>query len=593
MRSSAARERKRNRLSIILLAGLIVIGLAAGIISNVLESRESKEASSATVAGDETITEINGAAQIDSMPLIEDRSIYDADDPDSIVHFYVTVRYGSEAKGTNHTFSEVNNVVRFADGAHADIEVYADALVQVGDENGPVEGMLGFGETKSNATIRIRGNTSTAAKVKSYKLSINEDAGSWRGQTNIALNKHAYDPTRLRNKLYFDILKEIPEIPSVRTQFVVLHVKDETSGATEFENYGLFTQAEVPTKRYLKNHGMDSSGYLYKVISFNWEKNELIKNIDDPEYDAAAMDTVISNRGREDNQKLIDLIEKVNDSSLDINYIIDTYFDRENYVSWLAYNILMGNIDTMMQNYYLYSPLNGNKWYIIPWDGDAALKSEEWNITNGKNNYADWQCGISNYWSILLHQRFLKYASNREELANKVDELYSWLNGDYINTKVKEYSRITESYVYAMPDILHLGVTPEDRKLILNSLSIDLEKNYEKFVANLNALMPFWIYEPIQEENEIIFRWGDAYDFSAKNITYHLQVSKYPDMSSTIINAEGLTMLSYTASSSVFEPGNYYIKITAHSADGRMTEACNFIQLEDNKYFSVMEFIVQ
>lgn len=592
MRSSAVRERKRNRLSVLLLVGLIVIGLAAGVLSFFTEG-ESKEASSSMVTSGDSELSVDGAAQIDSMSVIEDRSVYDADDPDSIVHFYVTVRYGSAARGTNHTFAEVNNVVRFADGAHADVEVYAEALVQVGDENGPAEGMLGYGETKSNAMIRVRGNTSTAAKVKSYKLSLDDDAGSWRGQTNIALNKHAYDPTRLRNKLYFDILKEIPEIPSVRTQFVVLHVKDETAGATEFENYGLFTQAEVPTKRYLKNHGMDGSGYLYKVISFNWEKNSLIKNIDDPEYDAAAMDSVISNRGREDNQKLIDLIDMVNDTSVDINYIIDTYFDRENYVSWLAYNILMGNIDTMMQNYYLYSPLNGNKWYFIPWDGDASLKTGEWYIVNGENNYAQWQSGISNYWGIILHQRFLKYASNREELAEKVEELHSWLNEEYISKKAAEYNRIVENYVYSAPDILHLGATPEIRQEIIDSLSTEIENNYNKFIDSLSSLMPFWIYEPVKENGQIIFRWEDAYDFAAKNITYHLQVSEYPDMRDTIIDAKGLDVLNYTASDTLFGKGSYFVKIVAYSTDGRTVEACNMVQIEDEKYFGVMEFIAE
>lgn len=590
MKRSVVREKRRNRLSILLLTGLIVLGLAAGGISVLLEERKSKEVSSVSISGDVTETITDGVEQIDKMSIIEDQSIYDADDPDSIVHFYVTVRYGSEAKGTNHTFAEVNNVVRFAEGAHADIEVYADALVQVGDENGPLEGMLGYGETKSNATIRVRGNTSTAAKVKSYKLSLDEDAGSWRGQTNIALNKHAFDPTRLRNKLYFDILKEIPEVPSVRTQFVVLHIKDETSGETEFTDYGLFTQAEVPTKRYLKNHGMDSSGYLYKVISFNWEISEAIKNLDDPAYDAAAMEAVISNRGREDNQKLIDLVRVVNDTSVDINYVIDTYFDRENYITWLAYNILMGNIDTMMQNYYLYSPLNGNKWYIIPWDGDASLKLEEYVIVNGKDNYAHWQCGISNYWGVNLHQRFLKYASNREELEKKVEELYSWLNGKYLSEKVTEYNHIVEPYVYSMPDFLHLGATVEERKSILDSLSADLDNNYAKFKQSLNALMPFWIYEPIQENDTVVFQWGDAYDFSAKNITYHLQVSAYPDMRNPVIDVAGLEALTYSVSNDKFLGGTYYTKVVAYSSDGRMTEACNFISLDDEKYFSVLEF---
>ena len=257
---------------------------------------------------------------------------------------------------------------------------------------------------------------------KSYKLSLNDSAGLWRGQSNIALNKSAFDATRVRNKLYFDQAKNMEHVPSLRTQFVRLFIKDETAGATQFEDYGLYTQAEVPTKKYLANHGLDRSGFLYKAIGFNWEPNELIRNFDDPELDVEAMDTVISCRGREDNSRLLEAMDAVNDMSRDINEVMDTYFDRDNYMEWLAFNLLMGNRDTTMQNYYLYSPLNGSKFYFIPWDGDASLMRYESSIEDGQP-VADWEWGISNYWGIILHQRFLKNDKNREDLQAVVEVL--------------------------------------------------------------------------------------------------------------------------------------------------------------------------
>lgn len=257
---------------------------------------------------------------------------------------------------------------------------------------------------------------------KSYKLSLNDSAGLWRGQSNIALNKSAFDATRVRNKLYFDLAKNMEHVPSLRAQFVRLFIKDETAGATQFEDYGLYTQAEVPTKKYLANHGLDRSGFLYKAISFNWEPNELIRNFDDLELDVEAMDTVISCRGREDNSRLLEAMDAVNDMSRDINEVMDTYFDRDNYMEWLAFNLLMGNRDTTMQNYYLYSPLNGSKFYFIPWDGDASLMRYEASIEDGQP-VADWEWGISNYWGIILHQRFLKNDKNREDLQAVVEVL--------------------------------------------------------------------------------------------------------------------------------------------------------------------------
>lgn len=535
---------------------------------------------------------LSGTEQLDAMTVIDDKSVYSADDTDSIVYFYVTVRYGSEARGTNHTFTEVNSAVRFMDEAHVNNDVLAEALVQVGDKNGPKEGMLGYGETRSNATIRIRGNSSSTLPVKSYKLKLDDGAGLWRGQSNIALNKHAFDPTRFRNKLYFDILKEIPEVPSLRTQFAILYIKDETAGETEFKNYGFYTQVEVPTKKYLKNHGMDSSGYLYKMISFNWEKNDAIKNFGDPDFDLAAMDNVVSCRGREDNTKLLKLIDMVNDLSIDINDIIDTYFDRENYITWLAYNILMGNVDTTMQNYYLYSPLNGNKWYFIAWDGDGALCHRQSVMMGTDKNNADWEVGISNYWNVILHQRFLKYASNRKQLAEKVEELYGWLNKDYIAAKAEEYNSIVEQYVTQMPDLLHLRYTIEERNTIVDTLAEEVKYYYEKFQSSLTALMPFWGYQVVNEAGLLRFSWGEAYDFSAKPVTYTITISKYPDMSEPIFTEKTNSSLFYEADLSAFSTGTYYWTVLAENEDGNQVSLANRVTLDEKYYPGVAEFYI-
>lgn len=569
--------------------GIFVLFIIAFLLIGGCGNRETMEQGSP----DATPTQIvSGTEQLDAMTVIDDMTVYSADDLDSIVYFYVTVRYGSEARGTNHTFTEVNSAVRFMDETHVNNDVLAEALVQVGDKNGPKEGMLGYGETRSNATIRIRGNSSSTQPVKSYKLKLDDGAGLWRGQSNIALNKHVFDPTRFRNKLYFDILKEIPQVPSLRTQFAILYVKDETAGETEFKNYGFYTQVEVPTKKYLKNHGMDSSGYLYKMISFNWEKNDAIKNFGDPDFDLAAMDDVVSCRGREDNTKLLKLIDMVNDLSIDINDIIDTYFDRENYLTWLAYNILMGNTDTTMQNYYLYSPLNGNKWYFIAWDGDGSLGHRQSVMKGTDKNNADWEVGISNYWNVFLHQRFLKYASNREQLAKKVEELYSWLNKDYIAAKAKEYNSIVEQYVTQMPDLLHLRYTIEERDTIINSLTEEVEYYYEKFQASLTALMPFWGYQVVNEAGMLRFSWGEAYDFSAKPVTYTITISKYPDMSVPIVAEKTSSSLFYEADLSAFSAGTYYWTVLAENEDGKQVSLANRVTLDGKYYPGVAEFYI-
>ena len=519
--------------------------------------------------------QIAGTADIDGA-LREDKSVYAEDDPDSVVYFYVTVRYGSEARGTNHTFNEVNNAVRFADSTHVDTQVYADALVQVGDENGPVPGMLGYGETDSNATIRIRGNSSTLMPQKSYKLSLNDEAGLWRGQSNIALNKHAFDATRLRNKLYFDLAQNLSDVPSARTQFVRLFIRDETSGATQFEDYGLFTQVEVPTKKYLANHGLDRAGYLYKVISFNYEPNDLIKNFDDPDFDLTAMDTVISCRGREDNTRLLEMIEAVNDTARDINEVIDAYFDRDNYMQWLAFNILMGNRDTTMQNYYLYSPLNGSKFYFIPWDGDASLMRYESSIEDGQP-VADWEWGIANYWGIMLHKRFLRDAGNRADLEAVVDQMHTWLNKETVDALAARYYETVSQYIYNMPDYLNLQHTRTEVEDILSRLGDEVEENYRDFKESLTDAMPFWMYEAEETGEDVVLSWEPAYDFEGRAMTYSVEISRYPDMRQPLFSQSGLTTTRLTLPENTLGDGEFYWRVRAIREDGAVEEARNAV----------------
>ena len=77
--------------------------------------------------------EIASTADIDELGMIEDKSVYADDDPGSIVCFYVTVQRGDAGSDTDHSFDEVKNVVRFINDSHVANDVYARAIVQVGD----------------------------------------------------------------------------------------------------------------------------------------------------------------------------------------------------------------------------------------------------------------------------------------------------------------------------------------------------------------------------------------------------------------------------------------------------------------------------
>ena len=573
-----------NKIEIFLLAVLALLALAVALGTAVLRQPADTAPQDSPAPTAEATATPETAQDINTVGMTENKTIYSEDDPQSLVYFYVTVQRGDAGSDTDHTFAQVNSAVRFAEDSHVDNDILARAVVQVGNADGPQPGMLGYDATESNATIRVRGNSSSVRPQKSYKLDLDDEAGLWRGQSNIALNKHNFDATRLRNKLYFDLLRPVEDISSLRTQFVRLYIKDETAGETTFTDYGLFTQAEVPTKKYLANHGLDSEGYLYKAISFNFEMSDALKNFDDPDFDQAAFDKILSCKGRQDNQKLIDLVNLIADRSVDINEIVGDYIDRDNYLTWLAYNILMGNNDTTVQNFYLYSPLNSQKWFFIPWDGDNCLHWQEDEVEGLTGNYGSWEHGVANYWGVLLHQRFLKNEANRAELAAKVDELHETINRDTVNALAQQYDQVVRPYALAMPDFYYLGNTAAERDEILAGLGDQVELAYQQFYDSLHELMPFFLYQPVQDGQTVLFRWEDAYDFDNQPITYRLRVAATPDFASPVVDVAGLTGTEYPVPAAQLPAGTWYFTVTAETQDGRTAPAMNKIQVSDVYY---------
>ncbi|PXV96185.1 spore coat protein H [Lachnotalea glycerini] len=569
---------------------IATVAALAGCSNQMSEKTEELGANGETTVK-ETTVDIIQQKDINETPIVDDEAVYSYDDPSSIICFYVTVRKGATGTDTDHSFSEVNSVSKFVDNEHAYNEVKAEALVQVGDESGPLEQMLGYGLSNTNATIEIRGNSTSTAVQKSYTLKLFDHAGLWRSQRKIALVKSVADSTRMRNKLYFDLLREVPDLPSLRTQFVRLFVKDETSGAKAFEDYGLFTQVETPNKKYLKNHGLDSSGYLYKARSFNFELNDKIKNFDDPDFDLEKFETVFTCNGKEDNTRLIEMIQAVDDTTKDIDTVIDTYFDRDNYLTWLAYNILMGNVDTTMQNFYLYSPLNGNKWYFIPWDGDGSLMNYEYELKD-IHYAADWEKGMSTYWSVILHKRFLSIQNNRDQLTEKIELLKNqYLTREKVTSLVDTYNNAINQYVTSMPDILYLSITPQQRADIVNKLYDNIETNYKSYYDTLEGLMPFFLGTPVINDNNVQFSWDESYDMQGELVDYTFFLSSTPDFNNIIYTEDNIR--SFSAVVSGLKAGKYYWKVIASTEDGRNTCAFDKTIIDGNYYDGVGSLVVE
>ncbi|CAM4060306.1 exopolysaccharide Pel transporter PelG [Paenibacillus alkaliterrae] len=518
--------------------------------------------------------------------LTEDKKIYERDDDTSVVPIYVTILQEDKDKENPMTWYVLNRVrARMDEG---DLKV----IVQEGsaDGSGPESGMFGYGTTDANGTISLRGNSSRYASQRSYKIKLNDQAGLWHDQRTLNLNKHSSDPSRIRNKLSFDIFETLPNMASLRTQFVQLYVKDLSEGGTKdkpFDDYGLFTHVEQPNELYLKNHWLDPYGQLYKAVMFEFYRYpDEIKSQSDSNYDKAAFETRLEMNGREDHDKLIAMLDDVNNMAIPINDVIEKHFDLDNYLTWLAANILMDNMDTSAQNFMLYSPLNSNKWYFLPWDYDGA-----WEKPRDSSNINSYQSGISNYWGSRLHNRFFRSEDNVRKLKDKIDELYVTINNDTIGKMLESLRGVAEPFIKRMPDIGFMPIEVDELNEEYERIAGVPLRSLERFKMDLEKPKPFYLGDIVNKDGKQTFVWDPSFDLQGDDLVYDFIVAK--DSAFTQIIEKRLNLHDTTIELAL-SPGTYYWKVIARDKLGHEQTAFDiYYDIEGDRNYGVREAKVE
>ena len=533
-------------------------------------------------------------AQTREEPLRDSETIYADDDETSVVTMYLTVRTGNAADNTDHTWTEINShdVYYYEDN---NLDRYnCEALLQVGNENGPSAGEVGYGESASNATVQIRGQTSSSHEQKNYKIRIKEGMGEWRGQRTIALNKHVSDPYRFRNKMAYDLMKKIPQMMSARTQFVHLYVKDETAGGNgEFTDYGLYTQVEQINKTYLKNHGLDNHGQLYKINFFEWMEYEDVCLKTDERYDEKAFSQYLEIKGSDDHTKLLETIDEVNDYAIPIEEVVEEHFDMENLCYWMAFHILTGNYDVGSRNYYLYSPLNSEKWYIISWDNDVIFSRNYYRLDNYTEGES-WEQGMTQFLHIPLFNRILREEKYRDMLADAIEDLRTnYLTPDQISNMAFQYADVVRPYLYRAPDLESASLEDENMyNSLISMIAGEVEENYGYYLTSLEKPWPFFVSTPeVLEDGRISVQWDVSYDLDGEDIRYTFILARDYNFTDVIYREDNMYLPEATFDA--LDPGIYFIRVQSTNESGYTQECFDYYSTEsDGKAYGAKAFIV-
>lgn len=518
--------------------------------------------------------------------IVDNQKLYENDIIDSVKEIYVTVLPADNFQSEySYTFEELNAATEFT--GNRDIKV--KIIFQEGNDGSSQIGYFGYGLTSANATMEQKGQSSRNAKQKSYKIRLFKEGGLWNGFEEINLNKSPFDTIRVRNKLSYDYLKIIPNLTSLKTQFVHLYVKDLSEGdySQDYNDFGLFTQIEDVDKNYLKNHGLDSKGSLYKVEYFEFHRYEdMIKLKSDPDYNKAEFEKILAIKGNNNHEKLIDMLNDVNNGLIHINDVIDEHFDRDNYLTWLAFNILIDNIDTNSKNFCLYSPTDSNKWYFIPWDYDGG-----WNIRSFSNSIKPtWWQGISTYWGVTLHRRFFKNDDNIKELSEKIEYLSQIMTKQKTKEFLDEYRPIVEHFLSKAPDNERATfgeVLPE-----FESIPNVVEESKERYYQSLQNPMPVFMGEPQNMGHLCIFSWTESYDLQGDSISYNIEISDTPIFETIIYSEENITDTEHVVDN--LQPGEYYWRLGIVDSQGNKQDPFDYYFDENGiRHNATKKFIVQ
>ncbi len=573
----------KRALSILTCGCMLVLASGCGSVNDEKQAAQQNN----------TEAEQEFSVQNDTKKIYDKDTLYTNEDETSVVTMYLTVSSGNESDNTNHTWTEVNSYSAY-DYDEMGVERYAvNGLLQVGDENGPVEGELGYGQSIPNATVTIRGQTSSRHSQKNYRISIKDGKGTWNDQKVINLNKHEQDMTRFSNKMCYDLMKNLEDMISLRTQFVHLYVKDTTEGGNnDFTDYGLYTQVEQLNRRALQSHGLDKNGQLYKINFFEFYRYEdviMLKN--DADYDEKAFEKLLEIKGDDDHSKLIAMLDDVNNYSVPIEEIIDKWFEEDNLLSWLAFQILVGNTDTQSRNSFLYSPLNVDTFYFIPWDCDGAFvdTKRQYRVTD---EVYGWEKGISNYWGNVLFQRIFKSDTLRSDLNEKIEEYRGILTEELLSEKANQYAEVVKQYAYSYPDLQYMPITQAQYADMLNYLPSEVERNYQLYLESLVSPMPFFIGIPQKQETGLKFNWNSSYDFGEETITYTIEIDDDYSFSNPIIREEGLFVPEYDYSETL-PAGQYFVRVKATNESGYEQYAFDYyVTSESIKKYGVLCFYV-
>ncbi len=263
-------------------------------------------------------------------------------------------------------------------------------------------------DTVENVGFRLRGNTSREAAKKSFKVSFNTFSNTqWQGLEKLNLNGQHNDPSLIRTKLCWDMIREAG-LPGARTAYVKLYINDEFKGVyLNVEHYD-----ENFAAAYFDNQG---DGNLFKCLypadlDFLGSNPDLYKMTP---FGSRAYD-LKTNMYEDDYTDLAEFIAELNNSSSSqLICNLQEHFNIDDYLKYAALEVLQGHWDGYIfnnNNYYLYHDQKTDRINWIAYDLDNTLGIDWFDMSWANRNIYNWDQSGTNrpLYEILIENQQLR-----------------------------------------------------------------------------------------------------------------------------------------------------------------------------------------
>ncbi len=539
------------------------------------------------------LEKVNAPARIESDPadfdlvttgtIHDNQAIYDYDS--TIYDVYLRVFPTKDESGTTLVFDDFQK----HEALDHDYNPVLNCNIQILDEDQSLDPMIVTSMT--NATIRVRGNSARGEAIKSYKIKMDDDTNGFKGQYSLNINKHMDDITRVTQKFCTDLLALTNTLISYRTNFMRVYILDDAKNSNEYEYYGLFTNSEQANKTYLGIHNLGSSSNLYKAEDFSFNQDDRLKSTANPLYKKKDFEEVLSiMEGDSNHEPLLAMIDAINDNSLGMDDLFGQYLNQDNYLDFLAFNILVGGDDILNHNFLIYNPNNSTTFYLIPYDFDKNMQVED-------ASYIPYSLmGGQKYNMSPLHHKFLTSENGFAQLKQRVLELKDKFLTSDIQVLLDSYQEVLSKTIYLSPDLSSLKQTPSQTLAYLQSYPELIEDNYTRFLNAFDYPAPIFTATPVfNQDRTLHLAWDNSYSYQGLDL--HYQVRIYNDYAkSTIIYQNDSVIDTATDTDVTFGPGTYYLEVNSVDSAGHVQPSLEHFEFKSTEFVYVsglMEFTLQ